>query len=196
MKLWLVVAVFLVGILTGIAQSEAKKAIRWKKVAGWEIRVDQTLGYGCFLFAGFEKGTVLRLGFAKSIGAYLMIGDLAWKSLERGKNYKLRIKFDEDSWWSADATALDMNGVTALTVMFTNADFIHEFARRHTIFISYRGKSVANLKLKGTYAAVKELVNCQKSMAGQRAADSGSISSGDPFASSTRPTRTRDPFAN
>lgn len=188
---------FLVGVLLNTPHVLAESSVKWKKVGGWEIRVDRTLDDGCFLFSIFERGTALRLGFGGSLGgAYLMIGSLAWKSLEIGKSYKLTIRFDEESPWTGDATAVQMGrDLTALTLPFKNPKFIHEFARRHGIYVSYQGRKVANLTLRGTYAAVNEMLACQKNMSGERASNQTVAPARDPFARPVKRVESNDPFS-
>ena len=54
----------------------------------------------------------------------------------------------------------------AKTVFFVhhnlNNDFLKDFMQRNTMEVFYRGDSIANLSLRNTYAAVGEVINCQR----------------------------------
>lgn len=181
---------------SGAAVSQSKEVIKWKKVGPWEIRVDRTLNYGCFLQAAYQGGTDLRFGFSHLASqAFILIADPDWASLEDGKDYPLEIQFDKKPLWSGDASGFRFSGVVALLMAIPTkqVDFFSEFARSHTIYISYKGKTVANLNLKGSYAAIQELLRCQKNMQAIKSADTERTS--DPFATRQTSTRQKDPFA-
>lgn len=171
---------------------------KWKTVAGWDIHVDTTLNYGCFLFSEFESGTVLRIGFDRKSGnAYLLVGNRKWASLEEGKEYEIKIQFDSEKPWAGPAKAIRMGeeGTRFLTLDFSSADFLKEFQSKHVIRLMYKGRSLARLSLKGSSLATTELIRCQTNIEEVRRAASGE--SADPFDSRSRRVRTPrtdDPF--
>ena len=63
---WLRSAALAIGIvgfaLTLSGQTHAQKPDKWAQVGGWEIRVDQSVGSGCFAIQTYEDGTVVRMG--------------------------------------------------------------------------------------------------------------------------------------
>ena len=156
----------------------------WRAVGPWQIRVDASLGYGCFLVGSYTQGTLLRIGIDQQNGnGYVMIGNEAWRSLQIGNQYDLALRFDGAAPWRGRATARRIgNGdMVFLYLSFDRARFLVELARRNNMAIYYQGAVVTSLPLRGTYAAVQEMLNCQ------RAADIARKSNrppGDPFASS------------
>src|SRR5262245_43090447 len=84
--------------LVGTAQ--AQDSAHWKSVGSWEVYVDKSLNFGCFLIAAYTRGTVVRIGLdQKNLNGYVMIGNEAWRSLQVGKQYELRLQFDSEGPW-------------------------------------------------------------------------------------------------
>ena len=75
--------------------SLAADAPLWATVGNWQIRVDETLNYGCFMVGSYERGDVLRIGldFRSGANGYILVGNATWKSLEVGKEYQLSVQF-------------------------------------------------------------------------------------------------------
>lgn len=167
-----------------IAPVAAQDTLLWRTVGQWQIRVDKSLGYGCFLIGSYARGTVLRIGIDQQNGrGYVMVGNEAWRSLQVGNQYDLAIRFDNASPWRGRATArqIGSGGTVFLYLSFDRARFLVELARRLNMTIYYQGDAVTTLPLRGTNAAVQEMLNCQ------RAADiarKGGRPPGDPFAGS------------
>lgn len=167
-----------------IAPAPAQDTPLWRAVGQWQIRVDASLGYGCFLVGSYTRGTVLRIGIDQQNGnGYVMVGNEAWRSLQVGNQYDLALRFDGASPWRGRATArrIGKSDMVFLYLSFERARFLVELARRNTMTIYYQGDVVTTLPLRGTYAAVQEMLNCQ------RAADIARKTNrpqGDPFAGS------------
>lgn len=138
----------------------------WKKVDGWQVRIDTTLHNGCFIVAVYRSGTVVRVGLIppgseRQGQAYIMVGNRKWKSIEVGKDYNLIFKFDNLPGWSASARGLKMTRVRALYATTTKVEFFNEMKRKHKLAIFYQGKRIALVGLKGSYAAINEMARCQ-----------------------------------
>lgn len=172
--------------LTFLAPSpaSAQDTPLWRQIGQWQIRVDASLGYGCFLVGSYTRGTVLRIGIDQQNGnGYVMVGNETWRSLQVGGQYDLALRFDNNSPWRGRATARRIgNGdMVFLYLSFDRARFLVELARRNNMTIYYQGNVVTTLPLHGTNAAVQEMINCQ------RAADIARKQNrpqGDPFAGS------------
>jgi hypothetical protein len=163
--------------------ASAQETPLWRTVGQWQIRVDASLGYGCFLVGSYTRGTVLRIGIDQQNGnGYVMVGNEAWRSLQVGNQYDLALRFDNNSPWRGRATARRIgNGdMVFLYLSFDRARFLVELARRNNMTIFYQGAVVTQLPLYGTNAAVQEMLNCQ------RAADAARKNrpQGDPFGGS------------
>jgi hypothetical protein len=171
--------------------AHAEKSALWKKVGYWEVRVDRSLNYGCFILGGYTKGEIVRFGFDRSEqnnNLYVLIDNDSWKSLVKGKKYILEYRFDDDAPWRGDSIATDMG----LYGKSNKSDFLIDFANKRILTISYEGRLVARLPLTGSQAAIREMVECQQTMSGGRSAQGSS----DPFAAEGRgPANARDPFA-
>lgn len=172
--------------LSGFALSGtfAQETPLWRTVGQWQIRVDASLGYGCFLVGSYTRGTVLRIGIDQQSGnGYVMVGNEAWRSLQVGNQYDLALRFDSNAPWRGSATArrIGSGDMVFLYLSFDRARFLVELARRNNMTIFYQGDVVTSLPLRGTNAAVQEMLNCQ------RAADIARKTNrpqGDPFAGS------------
>jgi hypothetical protein len=162
----------------------AQETLLWRTVGQWQIRVDKSLGYGCFLVGSYTRGTVLRIGIDQQNGnGYVMVGNEAWRSLQVGNRYDLALRFDSASPWRGRATArrIGSGSMVFLYLSFDRARFLVELARRLNMTIYYQGEVVTQLPLRGTNAAVQEMLNCQ------RAADIARKNArppGDPFSGS------------
>jgi hypothetical protein len=162
----------------------AQDTILWRAVGQWQIRVDKSLGYGCFLIGSYTRGTVLRIGIDQQSGnGYVLVGNEAWRSLQVGNQYDLALRFDNTAPWRGRATArrIGSSDMVFLYLPFDRARFLVELARRVNMTIFYNGEVVTSLPLRGTNAAVQEMIQCQ------RAADIARKTNrpqGDPFAGS------------
>jgi len=167
-----------------IAPALAQNTPLWRTVGQWQIRIDASLGYGCFLVGSYTRGTVLRIGIDQQNGnGYVMVGNEAWRSLQVGNQYDLALRFDGAAPWRGRATArrIGQGDMVFLYLSFDRARFLVELARRNNMAIYYQGAVVTSLPLHGTNAAVQEMLNCQ------RAADIARKTNrpqGDPFAGS------------
>lgn len=154
---------YLVGFSVFSTSLSAQKSPLWKEVAGWDVRVDESLADSCFVFRVYEGQTVLRVGFNKLAGnSYLMLGDKDWASLEEGKTYDLIFQFDQEEPWVGRATAIDFHTLVGLWMNIEEPAFLRDMAENHVLAIRYRGIPVARLSLQGSYAALMEMVNCQE----------------------------------
>jgi len=185
-----------IAALTSPAASQTRDVAKWGQVGGWEIRVDRSLGDGCFAFQVFERGTVVRIGFdvAKQ-QIYLFFGHDNWRSLEQGKTYVVRVVFDGVSTYDGEMQGelIGGSGPVFLAHLDLSADFVKDFMQRNNMEVFYRGDRIAHLSLRNTYAAVTEVVNCRRELGFASKRGGGSRESGDPFAKQPS-SRGRDPF--
>lgn len=173
-------------------EASEKDVAKWSEIGWWEILVDRSLDSGCFAWAEYDGGTILRIGFDPTTEMmYFMIANSDWKSVEIGKDYNLDIQFDDEDPWKAESTAIDM-GIAALHVETRQWDFVDEFKRKHTLFVSYKDQNIATLSLKGSARAIDEVVRCQSAMMDTTGASLAS----DPFKSDSKTATPKDPFAD
>lgn len=185
---------FLILILPSFASAapDGGTSVKWGQVGGWEIRVDRTLGDGCFAFQSFDRGTVVRIGFdVSNQKIYLIFGHANWKSLEVGKVYPVRIVFDGTTPYEGQLRGQRVGDSTIVFLAHRNLStaFVKDFMERSGMQVFYRGERIANLSLANTFAAVSEVMNCQREL-GTATRGGGS----DPFAASPGAKGGRDPF--
>lgn len=200
LSLILAVSFFISFFSSNTLQAKEKDTFKWKNVGPWEVRIDKTLDFGCFLYAIYEGGTAVRIGF--DVGrdsAYLMLGDIDWESIEVGKDYNITMQFDDEVPWEVKATAIRM-GYPFLMAYTKQWDFFKEFGRKHYLSVKYKKQEIALLKLNGSAAAVKELLNCQTAVTDVRKnikkdpfSGSGSVRTKDPFKQPEN-NKSKDPF--
>jgi len=149
-------------LLLPLASLAAEDVGHWSSVAGWDIKVDRTLGYGCFMVTEFEDNILFRIGFnRKNDTGYLIVYDNDWRSIELGKEYKIAIRFDNEDPWEAPMYGRNVNGVVMLVTTFSDPDFLTQFMQKHTIKMFYDNSEIARLSLEGSYAAGEEMFECQ-----------------------------------
>jgi hypothetical protein len=162
---------------------------KWGQVGGWQIRVDRSVGDGCFAVQAFDGGTIVRIGFdAAAQKIYVFFGDDDWKSIEVGKIYPVRVVFDGVSAFNGEMKGLSIGKTVFLAHTDLSTDFVKNFMQRNGMQIFYRGSQIAHLSLRNTFAAVGEVINCQREIGGNPG-----TSNRDPFVS-TPPRQNRDPF--
>lgn len=175
-------------------QPSFSQAVTWNDdVRGWFVGVDRSVGDGCFMYSSFDGGGVLRAGFnVDADSMYIIVGSRSWMSLEEGKLYPIEIQFGNRSPWTGDASVFSWDSgekALQLTIPFTDniADnFVRELQQTQNILVRYQGQQILNLSLRGSFAAMAEVINCQQNMF------RGNSPSTDPFNSSN--DRGADPF--
>ena len=177
----------------------------WKKVGPWQVRVDKTLNYGCFIFAAYKQGAVLRLGFdLVNNHGYMMIGENDWRSIQVGKDYELQIQFDNSEKWDAPASGFRFPDAkpgewTFLYIKIGKSeefvDFVSEFGRKHEMIVFYKNREILRVTLKGSFQALMEVLRCQKAIrdANKTGNDNDFRSRRDPFETRHRASPI-DPF--
>lgn len=156
--------------------SSSSDTYKYGNVESWGVYVDKTLGNACFVIAEYERGTVLRVGFQnnRNTNGMILFGHNSWSSLVSGQEYELTAKFGSYAEWSLPTTAIDMGGTIFLKSVFSDQNFWTEFAKADSLSLTYKGKSVAMLRLTNSSRALDMMIECQKA---QRA-----VPPDDPFA--------------
>lgn len=160
----------------------AEDTIPWDvpEVRGWTIAVDTTLGGGCFMYTMFDGAASARIGFDMTAGnIYLLLADLDWNSIAADQSYDIDLQMGNRQGWTASATGGRMGEVPTLMVTSSDSSFMEEFASQSSIKVWYKDSQIMNLSLKGSMAALNEVLRCQDAVnAALAAGGSGS----DPFA--------------
>ena len=172
---------------TAVAQTA-----EWSQIGGWKIRVDRTIGNGCFAFQTYEDGSPIRLGFnPESKTIYFVLGNDSWQSLEVGKKYQIVFEFDGYDRYDGELVGTTIGDGKTVFLDHNNVSvkFTEAFMQRNVMRVYYQGNRIASLSLANTYAAIAEVLNCQSQFNGSN----GGQNVSDPFRSGGG-TRT-DPFS-
>jgi len=106
------------------------------------------------------------------------------------------MSFDGSKSYNGEMKGQRLGKVIFLAHRNVSTEFVTDFMERGGMRIFYNGSQIANLSLRNTYAAVSEMLNCQRELGFTGATgSSGSGSSprpADPFVST--PSRSSDPF--
>lgn len=160
----------------------AQDTIPWDvpEVRGWTIAIDTTLGGGCFMYTIFDGEASARIGFDLTAGnIYLLLADMDWTSISADNTYDIDLQMGNRQGWSASATGGRMGDVPTLMVTSTDSSFMEEFASQSSIKVWYKDNEIMHLSLKGSMAALNEVLKCQDAV---NAALSSGGNGSDPFA--------------
>jgi len=160
----------------------AQDTIPWDvpEVRGWTIAIDTTLGGGCFMYTIFDGAASARIGFDLAAGnIYLLLADMDWTSISSDQSYDIDLQMGNREGWSASATGGRMGDVPTLMVTSTDSAFMEEFASQSSIKVWYKDAEIMHLSLKGSMAALNEVLRCQDAV---NAALSAGGDGSDPFA--------------
>ena len=149
--------------------AQAAESSFYNQLGDWRIMVDQTLGNGCFAYAAYKQGSVIRLGFDKKNGGiFMLFGNANWEHMDVGQSYPMRFLFDNDGYFDGEPTVVKMGEHTYLYIK-THGEFMGEFARRNSlkIIMKSNGKQLMHVSLTGTYAAAVEVLRCQGAQDGR-----------------------------
>jgi hypothetical protein len=162
-RLSLLLAIALTSV--AVPRAQAQDTMLWRSVGQWQIRIDKSVDYGCFMLGSYTQGTLLRIGFdQQNRNGYILVGNEAWRSLQVGGRYELILRFDSAAPWRGQATArrIGTGSMVFLYLPFENSQFLIDLARKVNLTIFYAGNVVTQLPLRGTHAATQELIRCQQ----------------------------------
>lgn len=170
-------------VLFAATPASAAETVLWKEVSGWSVLLDKTMGNACYVTTGYEDGTVLRLGFdfqGPKGALYFGLGNVNWKALEPGKDYPVKIQFDNQPVWDATASGVRVGEMNFLHISTSQSNFADEFARKLSVRAYFNGRQIAALRLKGSSRAIDEMLECQKTV--------------NELTTSVKPPQSKDPF--
>jgi hypothetical protein len=110
---------------------------------------------------------------------YLLLADMDWTSISSNQSYDIDLQMGNRQGWSASAAGGRMGDVPTLTVTSTDSAFMEEFASQNSIKVWYKNNEIMHLSLKGSMAALNEVLRCQDAV---NAALAAGGSGNDPFA--------------
>ncbi|OOZ38112.1 hypothetical protein BOW53_16520 [Solemya pervernicosa gill symbiont] len=181
-----------IGILIVVPLAYSEDNPITKRVGDWEVGIDELVRSGCYTTKSYGSGDAFRLGVNKDFSyLYFAIGNEKWKSIEKGKEYKIRIIFGDETPWSGSMHGININGFPMLLLniresKISNA-FLSEFMQDKRLVVEYNNIQIASLSLKGASKSVSVLTQCHKVV-------DNSSDSGDPFSESNG-AKNDDPFS-
>lgn len=142
----------------------------WKEVGGWDIDFYPNLP-GCLAYMPYEGGTHFWIGFIKIDDNILLdvtLMDDAWKSIEAGKEYSVKLYFGDETPWTLEMSGRNYDGSPALNFAFdASAEqsglFAREFMSETGMKWYYNNAMLGHYSLKGSRQAFDEAAACQKS---------------------------------
>lgn len=144
------------------AQSEPAevKHEQWGEAAGWIIKIDPSVGNGCYMEKTMEDGTLVQVGFVPDrTGGFFAAYNTAWTDIEDGAAGTIQFDFGK-SLFGGDyvgVVKVDLHGGYAF---FNNPEFIKEFGKRNDVSIKGDGDDALAFKLTGTSKAINAMRNC------------------------------------
>lgn len=144
--------------------ADTSQTFPFETVGAWQVRVDMTLKAGCYAFAQFEDGSVIRVfNDPGNKLVYFGLGNWRWRSLSASEKYTLKVTFDREEPWEGEASVLDFGSANML-FLEVNADFLTELAMANVLNASYGSKRIATLSLADSDGALGALVRCERSV--------------------------------
>ncbi len=157
----MLMAAVLAGVATGAAAQELEY---WGEAGGWDVMVDPSLGDGCLIQAAYEDGSVVRIGFDRTVGnGYLTAFNEAWGEIIEGETYPILFDLDGQEY-DGTATGLYLNGVPGADIYFDNPDFLFDIAQMYTMTLYNENGMVMQIDLGGTYVGLEAAITCQDEM--------------------------------
>ncbi|MGB0695969.1 MAG: hypothetical protein ACPGOY_10005 [Rhodospirillaceae bacterium] len=163
----LAMALTLAGVtaLGSVGSAQAQSLEPWGSAEGWDIMVDPSLGNGCLITAEYQDGSVVRIGFDRTVGGgYVTVFNENWGYLEDGAIYPVSFDLD-DQPYEGEAKGLYLGEVPGADIAFDNPDFLFDIAKKYTMTIyNMDGAEVLAIDLAGTYVALEGALECQEEM--------------------------------
>lgn len=133
--------------------------------ANWAIRVDRTLGYGCFGLATYDDGTTLRV-MVNPVDNRIILGltNLRWRSLQLDQAYTLQIQFDQHAPWDGEANVVALTPTMKMLHIGIDGEFLGELAESWVFTAKYEGQTLARLDLADSEKMLTALGTCQEAV--------------------------------
>jgi S1-C subfamily serine protease len=147
-----------------VIQSHASRASdhTYREVGDWTIGYKDEEG-GCTAKASYGGGsTILLFGFGNTdLGAYVAFIDSSWDWISNNSQFDIALETAPYGTWRATALGV-RNGYRALFIIGqdTNAQFWTDLRRANNLVLSRGGRTLVNLKLSGSNAAIFAIREC------------------------------------
>ncbi|MFG1424096.1 S1C family serine protease [Roseixanthobacter liquoris] len=162
-------AVLWLGWAGGAGQAQAGAALNIDEVIGktrgWTIGLSTGMG-GCIAAATYEDRTTVWMGFGSTKSkAFFGLSNPKWKSIVPGDQYELQLTARGEGRWRGDFKGVQLARENALLAEDLVREFVVDIARAGALYVIYGRKTIAQLSLSGSMAAIEALLDCQKDLA-------------------------------
>ncbi|MFZ4809180.1 MAG: S1C family serine protease [Hyphomicrobiaceae bacterium] len=140
------------------------------EVEGWRIGYSKGLA-GCFAAATFTDKTTIWIGYGVDVEFYVAFTNPNWRSIEKGKTYKLQIDTQGRGRWNGSFVGFERPTDKGVLIISLKEKFLLDFAEAGGITVNESGKRIAGLSLAGSRAALRTVLACQKARADRAVAD-------------------------
>lgn len=152
-------AILCVFLLAGHAFAQPFET--WGTSGDWSIKVDTSVGNGCFIERQTPEDLKIRLGYLPDrVGAFISASSVEWSDLEVGSAQTVTMFLDDAVFAGETELFQDGDAYGGLS-FFNNPDFLKEFAKKRSMTIVDPNGDKARFDLTGTANALKSLDKCQ-----------------------------------
>ncbi|MDB5696861.1 MAG: hypothetical protein JWN21_2404 [Sphingomonas bacterium] len=159
----------LVALLLAILNDDGRDVGR-----GWTLFKNED---DCALVRSYEGDTLLRVAYTDGLNdGYVTIADPAFKSIEQGKEYKLKLIFVngkrlDDGWGEVTGHGFRKDDLTGVSFKLSGDTLLNDIASNALLGIFRDDVVVASLRLDGSAAATTELKACAREVQRENPAD-------------------------
>lgn len=142
--------------------------VSYGSVGNWDVLIDRSLDYGCFIQSEFDDGSLVRIGIDKQAGSgYLTVLNKAWGDIETGKEYDIVLDVDGERY-NGVAEGIMIADEPGADIVFDSEDFFMAVMKKHALAIYNESGRVAAFSLKGTAAGLQAVLKCQEEVDASR----------------------------
>lgn len=162
---WKIAAVL---ALTGFACSPAAAQIPLAidagatEAEGWAVGYNNAL-QGCLAKATYQDDTTVWIGYSGKLQFYVAFTNPAWRSIEAGKSYAMRIEARGLANWKGTFAGFDHNGERGVINSNLKREFLLDIAATSGIALKLGDKLITRVSMAGSRAALNEMLSCQRS---------------------------------
>ena len=144
---------------------DSAETLQISKVGNWAIRIDKTLGYGCYAFAYYDDGTTLRIMASPTHNnVYIGLANPRWRSLQIEQSYLVDIQFGASEPWQGNAAVIELSPTLKMLSLPIDGEFLDELASSRLVEARYQKRPLAYLRLDRSKEMLDSLAACQEAV--------------------------------
>jgi hypothetical protein len=154
------ILVLCAGVATAQSEPSDGPHEQWGESGGWIIKIDPSVGNGCYMEKTMDDGTLVQVGFVPDQnGGFFAAYNVDWTDIEDGAAGTIRFDFVQ-SLFEGEYVGVIKDELFGGYAFFNNPEFIKEFGKRNEVSIKGDGEDALSFKLTGTSRAISETRNC------------------------------------